>query len=217
MAGGRPKEYKSAKALSAAVEAYFASISRTATVKERVDTGEKDSDGHKIYEEREVCNDAGQPIRYTEYLLPPTVGGLSDALFIHRSTWTEYCDARKHPEFSDTTTRAQGRMRAWNEQQLLTRKDVKGIIFNLTNNYEYRERAEVEMGPRAARVVAAANMSMSEKTELLLQMRREAFGTEDGADAGADTDDGTNANAATDADGAEPRAGGDEGRAETKP
>jgi len=185
-AGGRPKKYRSGKALSEAADRYFASISRTVTAKERYDTGEKDSDGHKIYNERDILNDSGEPIRYTEFIIPPTVGGLCDYLKIHRSTWAEYCDGDVYPEFSDTTTRTQGRMRAWNERELLTRKDVKGIIFNLQNNYGYSDKREVEFGPKAARSYAALNMSTSEKAALLEELRREALEEDDHAEGGTE-------------------------------
>lgn len=190
MAAGRPKKYKSRKALAEAIESYFASISRTVTATERYDTGEKDSDGHAILRTRDILNDLGEKITYTEYVVPPTVGGLCDYLGIHRSTWADYCDEKEHPEFSDTTTRAQGRMRAWNEQELLTRKDVKGIIFNLQNNYGYKDKKELEFGPKAARTMAASGMSTSEKAALLEELRREALeaGEENGAEA-----DGTGA------------------------
>ena len=78
----------------------------------------------------------------TEYLVVPSVGGLCEFLGIHRSTWAEYCSQE---EFSDTTTRVQGRLRAWREEQLLTRKDVKGIIFDLENNYGYKEHRDVRI------------------------------------------------------------------------
>ena len=83
----------------------------------------------------------------TEYLVPPTVGGLCEHLKIHRSTWAEYCDPEIHPEFSDTTTRARGRMREYLEQQLLTRpgKDIKGVIFSLENNYGYQDRHSIDV------------------------------------------------------------------------
>lgn len=165
---GRFKKYKSAAALDKAVKAYFASISRTVTAKEQYDTGEKDKDGHRIYAERDILNDAGEPIRYTEYVIPPSVGDLSEFLHIHRSTWNEYSDAKKHPEFSDTTTWARGRLRAWNERELVTRKDVKGIIFNLQNNYGMNASEEAEQAKNGdGGGGAAAALSLSEKLALI--------------------------------------------------
>lgn len=135
------------RSLKKAVERYFASITRIVPLTEPYDTGEKDKMGHAIYAQRPVTNTLGEQVEITEYLVPPSVGGLCEHLGIHRATWANYCDREKNPEMFDTTTQAQGRMRAWNEQQLLTRsgKDIKGIIFNLENNYGYREKQSVEI------------------------------------------------------------------------
>lgn len=132
----RPRKY-TPNTLKKAVNGYFDSISRLVPLTEKRNTGRKDSDGHVIYEEVPVLNRLGVQATVLEYLVPPTVGGLCEHLGIHRSTWADYCDAQLHPEFSDTTTHARGRMRAWLEEQLLTRKDVKGIVFDLQNNYGY--------------------------------------------------------------------------------
>lgn len=104
---GRPKKYTE-RTLRKAVEAYFDSITREVAMTEKVDTGRKDADGHKIFENVPVINKRGEQVKITEYLVPPTVGGLCEALGIHRSTWAEYCDENTHPEFSDTTTRTPG-------------------------------------------------------------------------------------------------------------
>lgn len=181
----RPKKYNK-KTLEEAVDRYFASITRTVTVTELVETGERDSMGHKIYERKSVLNSLGEEAKVEEYIVPPTVGGLCQALGIHRSTWTEYCDNELHPEFSDTTTRARGRLRAYLEQQLLIRKDVKGIIFDLQNNHGYSEKRQVELGDRASKAIYAASMSMGEKKELLEEIAREFSGGSD-ADGKPDT------------------------------
>lgn len=133
-----PKKYTE-NTLKKAVNKYFDSISREVPLTEKKDSGRKDNMGHVIWDDVPVLNQLGEQIVKTEYLIPPTVGGLCAFLEIHRSTWAEYCDHDKYPEFSDTTTRAQGCMRTWNEEQLLTRsgKDIKGVIFNLENNYNY--------------------------------------------------------------------------------
>ena len=45
-------------------------------MKEQVNTGQKDGWGHWIYEIQEVTNDAGEPVKILEFVVPPTVGGL---------------------------------------------------------------------------------------------------------------------------------------------
>lgn len=140
----RPKKYD-AESLRKAVDKYFRSITRMVQVTEKVDSGKRDGSGHIIWETKPVINQLGKELWVTEFLVPPTVSGLCDYLGIHRSTWAEYCDPEIHPEFSDTTTYARGRMQGWREEQLITRKDVKGIVFDLQNNYGYRERQSVEV------------------------------------------------------------------------
>lgn len=168
------------KKLSEAVDRYFDSISREVTLTERKPTGQKDDKGHEIYETVEIINKLGEPVTVLEYAVPPSVGDLCDFLGIHRSTWAEYCDQGEHPEFSDTTTRARGRIHAYLERESLTRqgKDLKGILFNLQNNYGYTEKREVELGERASKTVSAASISLAEKKLLLEQIAKD-FGGDD--------------------------------------
>lgn len=162
----RPKKYTEAK-LRKQVGRYFDSISRTITVTERKDTGDRDDKGHVIWAEVEIINNLGEPLQKREYIIPPTVSGLCEYLGIHRSTWNDYCNEDLHPEFSDTTTRARGAMRAYLEQELLTRKDVKGVIFDLQNNYGYTDKREVEIGSETKKLMAIQSMSQERREELL--------------------------------------------------
>lgn len=141
---GAPKKYDE-KSLDKAVRKYFDSITRDVAMTERKPTGEKDKMGHEIYELVPVMNKLGKQVIVTEYVVPPSVGDLSAFLGIHRSTWDNYCDHEKHPEFFDTTTRAMGRIHAYLERESMTRqgKDLKGILFNLENNFGYKERLEM--------------------------------------------------------------------------
>ncbi len=168
----RPRKY-TAKALADAVDRYFDSITRTVTATERRETGQRDNKGHMIYETVPILNKLGQEAQVEEFIIPPTVGGLCGFLGIHRSTWADFCDPEAHPEFSDTTTRARGRMRGYLEQQLLTRKDVKGIIFDLQNNYGYSEKHQLEFGKNAGRAISAAGMPMDQKKALLEEIAKE--------------------------------------------
>ena len=145
-AGGRPKEY-TAETLRRAVNRYFKSITRIVPVTEPIDTGQKDKQGHTIYKMVPVCNLLGKPVEKLEYIVPPSKGSLALFLGIHRSTWDNYQDRSRYPELADIVEEANARIQAWNEEQLLTRsgKDIKGIIFNLENNYGYRERLDTQI------------------------------------------------------------------------
>ena len=144
--GGRPKEYTPEKLLRG-VRRYFDSITREVQMKEPVDTGKKDDHGHTVFEMVPVENKLGKPVMITEYLVPPSKGELSLFLGIHRSTWDNYHDHSTYPELAPIVEAADAMIQAWNEHQLLTRsgKDVKGIIFNLENNYGYRERIDAKV------------------------------------------------------------------------
>ena len=144
---GRPRKYDDEIKLSKAIDRYFSSITREKTLCEKADTGEKDEYGHRIYKDEPILNKLGKPVVITEYVTPPTIADLCDFLRIDSATWANYCNPDKHPEFFETTTRARGRIRAWNEKELLTRSgnDIKGIIFNLENNYGYREAKQVDV------------------------------------------------------------------------
>ena len=97
---------------------------------------------------------------------------------MHNSIGTRLFDSKRAVvmEFSDTTTRARGRLRAYLEQQLLVRKDVKGIIFDLQNNHGYSEKRQVELGERASKAISAHSMPMSEKKLMLEEIAREFGG-----------------------------------------
>ncbi len=147
------KQYTPEK-LDKAVKKYFRSISRciTLTEKKPVILGQ-DEDGNPVYKEDEmghivytlapIVNSLGKEMKVLEYIIPPSVGDLAIFLGIHRSTWDRYCQCE---EFCDTTTHARGLMHAYLERESLTRsgKDLKGILFNLENNYGYKEKIELE-------------------------------------------------------------------------
>ncbi len=114
----KEKQWKSAGALEAAVSGYFRSISRTVTAEERG---------------APILNDGGEPIRYREYVVPPTVWGLCEALGISRTTWESFCDPQRHPEFRAAAALARDLMQDWSQRALLSRKDVRGLIYILQN------------------------------------------------------------------------------------
>lgn len=138
---GRPRKYNGKK-LQKAVERYFQRITTEQTVTVPRETGEKDKYGHDVVELVPAVNQLGEELTETVYLIPPTIGGLCIYLGISGSTWAEYAGEE---EFSETVTYARGRIKAYLQQELLTRpgRDVKGIMFDLQNNHGYREKVDV--------------------------------------------------------------------------
>lgn len=158
MAGGKPPKYTK-QSLDTAVERYFRSISRTVAVRD--DAGML------------VRNDEGEEICILQYLVPPTVSGLCHYLGIDRSTWQNYASAKLHPEMRELTARAKTRFEAYLEEQLLTReKNVQGIIFNLQNNYDWRQKTEMELGDKTRRSVAeqSQNLNVCDKIAFIASM-----------------------------------------------
>lgn len=143
---GQPKAYTAEK-LKKAVEEYFASITRQRALTEKVPTDQLDKYGHPILRDVPVKNQMDEQVIVTEYVVPPSKGALARFLGIHRSTWDNYHDSKTYPEFQEIVTDADDRILAWNEEQLLTRsgKDIKGIEFNLENNFGYRQRSSVDI------------------------------------------------------------------------
>lgn len=150
MTAGRPKKYKSKKALAEAIERYFSSISRTIPARDL--TGAT------------IRNDDGEDITLTQFVVPPSISSMCLYLGIDRSTWQNYCDAQLHPELQDITQTARARIEAYLEEQLLTReKGLQGIIFNLQNNYGWKQKTEMELGEKTRQTVAAQSMSAYDK------------------------------------------------------
>ena len=138
---GRPRTY-TAKTLKKAVKRYFDSITRVVKLTEKVDSGEKDKDGHVIYKTVPVMNSLNEQAQVLEYLVPPMVGSLCTHLGIVSSTWSRWSDAKKYPEFEEIIEETMDRMLNWRKEQVVTRKDVKGLIWDMETNYGCGKRDE---------------------------------------------------------------------------
>ena len=139
------RKYKTAKQLEKGVQRYISKNSRIVQRTQEVWSGELDDKGHKIMLTETITAEDGSTMEYRAWGVPPNVGGLCRELGISRQTWTDYCNPDKHPEFQEIVQEVQDIMQTWLEEELLTRpdKELKGIIFNLENNYRYRNHVEV--------------------------------------------------------------------------
>ena len=138
---GRKKKYTPGT-LGDAVDAYFRSISRTVSATELVDTGRRDKKGHPIMKPQTICNDDGDPIKYREFLLPPSITALCLHLGISKQTWANYS---ADPKFLDPTTRARETVEAWLHVELDKRtKGTDGIKFDLQQNFGWSEKISVD-------------------------------------------------------------------------
>ena len=137
-APGRPRVYETPEELLEAVEAYFGGISRTVDVTEMVDTGERDSDGHKVFEPKVVLNDDGEVIQVTEFLVPPSITDLCLELGITKQTWVNYRNREGYRQIAEW---AKTRVESYLRRESLTRtKGLQGVIFNLEQNFKDEEK-----------------------------------------------------------------------------
>ncbi len=114
---GRPKKYSEKEDFQNKVNAYF----------EWCDS-----------QKQAIPSEKGIKIIYKPY----TVSGLCLYLDITRETLCQY---EKDEIFSDTIKRAKGRIENWIEEHAMTRDiDNTSAIFNLKNNFGWRDKQEIE-------------------------------------------------------------------------
>lgn len=73
---------------------------------------------------------------------PYTVSGLAYALDTNRQTLLNY---EEKEEFFDTIKKAKAKIEVYNEEMLYNKEvPTTGIIFNLKNNYGWKDKQEIE-------------------------------------------------------------------------
>ena len=121
----RPLKYKSKEELQIAIDKYF-----------------KACDGTMLTDKNEqpIFNKYGQPVFIN--VKPPTVTGLALALgFTTRLSLINY-QGRK--EFVNTITRAKAKIEEYAETRLYDKDGCNGAKFNLSNNFGWKERQEID-------------------------------------------------------------------------
>lgn len=139
MPAGRPLKFKSAQELQEKIDAYFADCDpHMEEVSEWVQARDKEG---KLLKDENGLNylvEVHHKIMTTQK--PYTITGLALALDTSRETLLEY-EERK--EFVDTIKKAKDRCHNYVENSLLT-SNPTGAIFNLKNNYGWKDKSEVE-------------------------------------------------------------------------
>ena len=83
--------------------------------------------------------------KYFEYCdkngKPYTVSGLANALDTNRQTLLNY---EEKEEFFDTIKKAKSKIEQFAEELLFVGNNTAGVIFNLKNNYGWKDKQEVE-------------------------------------------------------------------------
>ena len=130
----------------------------------------------------ETTVDAGGRERTVRvWLEPPLMSELMLALHISRKTWSRYAAM---PELADVCEWAKGVVEGWLERQLVLRdKSVNGLVFDLQNNFGWRERTEQELGPETrAHEAALADLSLAQRLDAMRAAARSYTEDMDGDD-----------------------------------
>lgn len=140
--GGRPRKFKSVIELEKAIQYYFDSITKTELAFNTIVSGYEDEEKKKpIYEKVPVLNNAGEQVTNTTYFEIPSITGLCLHIGTTRETWKQYESLKG---FSDSIKRAKTWIEKYNVEQLYRRDQVTGIIFNLKNNFDWKDKQEIE-------------------------------------------------------------------------
>lgn len=132
MPAGRPLKFQSVEELQAKIEEYFESCW------ERGEREIKDKKDKVIAVEK-----------WSRQIKPYTITGLALHLDTSRQTLLEYegeVEGRdnKDPAFADTIKRAKEKVHAYVEEYLFQGKNQTGAIFNLKNNFDWKDKTEVD-------------------------------------------------------------------------
>lgn len=172
--GGRPLKFESVEELQQKIANYFAECDPHVTeVKEYVEA--RDSEGTLLKDE----NGLNYLVEVTHLVkskqVPYTITGLAEALETSRETLLDYESGKyddpertadDNTQFSDTIKKAKLRCENYAEQQLFSTTPT-GTIFNLKNNYGWKDRTELD----ADLNVKDANLD-GKQAEQLLRARR---------------------------------------------
>lgn len=107
---------------------------------------------------------------------PYTICGLAVHLDTCRDTLLEYQDKQ---EFSDTIKKAKDKIQAWTEEQLYRNTQVTGVIFNLKNNYGWKDKTEIESTNRNYNIDNMTEEEIDKELERLKKMGKQNDGQAD--------------------------------------
>lgn len=117
--GGRPLKYKTVEELQAKIDQYFEDC-------DNFMLKTYDGEGKEVFKH--------QPKPYT-------ITGLALALNMARQDLLNY---QNREPFEAVVTHAKLRCENYAEQQLFTNRNTAGVIFNLKNNYGYKDKQDIE-------------------------------------------------------------------------
>jgi hypothetical protein len=146
MPAGRPLKFSSPEQLEGLIKDYFDSI--TISVPRTKQNTNPDKDVDDDFREP-ILNNLWEQIIDTEWVSIPSILWLCEYLDIHRSTLIEYEEMN---EFSNTIKKAKQIIEKYNSEQLYRKEQVTGIIFNLKNNFDWKDKSEVDNNTKVTMV-----------------------------------------------------------------
>lgn len=96
---------------------------------------------------------------FTTLIKPYTITGLALALDMSRKGLIEYSE--KNETFGNTIRKAKGKVERFNEEQLYRNTQVTGIIFNLKNNFKWRDQQDLNHGGQDGDNPVQANLTVT--------------------------------------------------------
>lgn len=75
-------------------------------------------------------------------IIPYTITGLANAIGMERKTLLDY---QEKDEFCDTVKEAKRKVAQYVEEYLFTGKNQTGAIFNLKNNFDWKDKTETDV------------------------------------------------------------------------
>lgn len=138
MPAGRPWKFSSPEQLEKLIQEYFDSI--TISIPRTKQNTDPDKDVDDDFREP-ILNNLWEQIIDIQYVEIPSILGLCEYLDIYRWNLLEY---EEKEEFRNTIKKAKQRIEKYNAEQLYRKEQVTGIIFNLKNNFDWKDKTEVD-------------------------------------------------------------------------
>lgn len=160
MAGGRPLKFESPEELQEKIDAYFAECDPHVEWVEVLQHPKVEKDGKMVVDydaEPELVS-----FKQMSKQIPYTITGLAIALDTTRDLLIDYEDKE---EFSDTIKRAKEKIHNYVELRLFGANPA-GIIFNLKNNYGWKDKSEVDQKNSGNITVEVVNFNDSDPSTL---------------------------------------------------
>lgn len=92
------------------------------------------------------CYRFNEETNINECIRPLTISWLAVDLETSRRTLVNY---EEKEEFFHTIKKAKQRIESWTEEQLYRNTQVTGVIFNLKNNYDWKDKQEIDQTIKA--------------------------------------------------------------------